>query len=381
MALSLLLLTIVVSTPAPASALAADCSAISGYPDLVGLDLSGCYLDYAELPQARLAGANLSDASLAFANLSYADLSGADLTRVALGFSDLSYADLTGATLVGASLRAVTLSGVSLVNANLSGAFLREAGLYGANLSGAIVDDLAFVGVFLNESTICPDGEFAVRDTRDDAWSSLAFTCVRDETAPLLVVPENVVHSATGSSVTEVSFGPVTADDDYGVAALSCWNAASGEQVGVAGGPYPLGTTVVTCEAQDPSGNVTTDSFSVSVVYEWQRLGRAWGNLATWRGARSVPITLQLTGASAKVSDARIRLYVAPVVNGVAGPEVVASTRSKSASGQFEYRKGFRGDLGWYQFDWNVSALGRGTYQLRIDLGDGTTNTLVVYRR
>src|SRR5215217_9381333 len=74
------------------------------------------------------------------------------------------------------------------------------------------------------------------------------------------------------------------------------------------------------------------------------------------------------------------KLYVAQVSNGIAGPEAEAvSTSAATASNLFRYDA----DSDRYVFNWSTKALqtGVGTYQLRIDLGDGTTNTVFVSLR
>ena len=93
-----------------------------------------------------------------------------------------------------------------------------------------------------------------------------------------------------------------------------------------------------------------------------------------------VPVKFRLTAESAAISDATAKLYVAQVSNGIAGPEAEAvSTSAATAGNLFRYDA----DSDRYVFNWSTKALqtGMGTYQLRIDLGDGTTNTVFVSLR
>ena len=79
-------------------------------------DLTGAYLENADLYKADLYGANLTKANLGGASL---------------GRANLKFANLTGAYLAGANL-----GGANLVDANLAHANLKGANLEGANLKG-----------------------------------------------------------------------------------------------------------------------------------------------------------------------------------------------------------------------------------------------------
>ena len=72
--------------------------------DFNGQDLTGAYLQGADLTDAEFIGANLSSVSLHKATLSNADLSGANLTSAYLHNATLTNANLTGANVAGALL-------------------------------------------------------------------------------------------------------------------------------------------------------------------------------------------------------------------------------------------------------------------------------------
>jgi hypothetical protein len=93
--------------------------------------------------------ANLNGAYLTGANLSYANLYDANLKRAYLTGANLSYANLYGAYLNGAYLTGANLTGANLIFANLRGADLSDANLRGVDL----------YGVFVDTSTICPNGK------------------------------------------------------------------------------------------------------------------------------------------------------------------------------------------------------------------------------
>jgi Pentapeptide repeats (8 copies) len=114
---------------------------------LVGVDVSGAYLQNIHLQKARLVranfsgadvrmgdfrGADFSDADLHGANFRYGNFSGAALRRAQLDDADLVDADLSGADLAGASL-----VNADLRNANLNNARWHDiANMQGANIGG-----------------------------------------------------------------------------------------------------------------------------------------------------------------------------------------------------------------------------------------------------
>lgn len=81
---------------------------------------------------------------------------------------------------------------------------------------------------------------------------------VEDTTAPTIVVPADITVSATGPSGATVSFAAATATDIADpTPAVGCDHNS--------GVVYPVGTTTVTCTATDDTGNVATDSFTITV--------------------------------------------------------------------------------------------------------------------
>jgi uncharacterized protein YjbI with pentapeptide repeats len=112
---------------------------------LVGVDVSGAFLQDLRLEHARLSRANFgaadlrnsdfasadfSDATMLSANLRQSNLRSANFQRAELNDADFSEADLSGADLSGAKLE-----GADLTNANVSGSNLDSADLSGADLA------------------------------------------------------------------------------------------------------------------------------------------------------------------------------------------------------------------------------------------------------
>ncbi|GAB3602451.1 HYR domain-containing protein [Microbacterium aureliae] len=88
--------------------------------------------------------------------------------------------------------------------------------------------------------------------------SSTFTVTISDTSAPNLVVPANMEEEATGPDGASVVFEATAFDAVDGDRPVTC-NPASGAT-------FALGSTTVTCAAQDSRGNSTTDSFDVTVV-------------------------------------------------------------------------------------------------------------------
>jgi hypothetical protein len=98
---------------------------------LVGVDVSGAFLE-----GVRLKSANLLRADMSSADLRESDFRGADLTLAELEWANFRGARLDGCKLEEAVLRDADLSGASLAGADLSGAVLDDADLRQADLGG-----------------------------------------------------------------------------------------------------------------------------------------------------------------------------------------------------------------------------------------------------
>ena len=83
-----------------------------------------------------------------------------------------------------------------------------------------------------------------------------------------------------------------------------------------------------------------------------------------------------LTGASAGVTDAVARLYAAKLSNSVLGTEEQADSTSAATTGNL-----FRYSDGQYIFNLSTDGLTAGTYQLRVDMGDGVMRVVNISLR
>ncbi len=95
-------------------------------------------------------------------------------------------------------------------------------------------------------------------DARGNASSTAAVVRVLDTTAPVLVVPAEVVAEATGPTGASVDYVATAADLVDGDIAPTCQPPA--------GSRFGLGATSVDCSATDRAANATSGSFTVRVV-------------------------------------------------------------------------------------------------------------------
>jgi hypothetical protein len=192
---------------------------------------------------------------------------------------------------------------------------------------------------------------------------------------PAITIPDPITAYATSSAGTAVHYAPPTATDDFdGTVAVNC-----SPQYGAT---FGLGTTDVNCTATDTAGNTVTKSFTVSVVYSWSGVLQPINTdgSSIFKLGSTVPVKFQLSGASAGIQNATARLFMLKLSNGVTGTEVEAvSTAAATSGNQFRWDS----SNAQYIFNWGTKGLssGAGTYQLRIDLGDGLVRVVNVSLR
>jgi hypothetical protein len=98
----------------------------------------------------------------------------------------------------------------------------------------------------------------SARDAAGNTGSSTFTVVVRDTTAPTVASHANLTVEATGPGGATVTYSSPTATDTVdGSVSVSCLPAS--------GGAFPLGSTTVTCSAQDAAGNSAASTFTVLV--------------------------------------------------------------------------------------------------------------------
>jgi hypothetical protein len=143
---------------------------------------------------------------------------------------------------------------------------------------------------------------------------------------------------------------------------------------GEAMGRYPIRKGTLTVNSNYSINYVGED---LSIVYSWSEVLQPINKdgSSIFKLGSTIPVKFQLTGASASTSNLVAHIYVAKVSNGVAGVEVEPLTNVNADAGNV-----FRYDASanQYIFNWGTKGLSEGTWQIRIDLGDGATHVVSV---
>jgi hypothetical protein len=216
-----------------------------------------------------------------------------------------------------------------------------------------------------------PLGTTTVTCTATDAHGNTASKSfhvnVVDTTPPAVTVPGDTTATATSAAGAAVSFTASATDAVSGPVSVSCSPAS--------GSTFPLGTTTVTCTATDAAGNRATRTFQVTVAYAWSGVlpPIKQDGSSVFRQGRTVPVKFRLAGASAGIANAVARLYVTHVCPGT-HDDVNTEDCTEEETDGFVFR--YDSCAGQYIYNLRTRNLEPGTYQLRIDLGDGVTRTV-----
>jgi hypothetical protein len=107
-----------------------------------------------------------------------------------------------------------------------------------------------------------PLGETAVACSAADEAGNTAsagfLVTVLDRTPPALTLPDDITRTAATASGATVTFSASATDIVSGSLAAAC--------VPASGSLFPIGSTTVTCRAEDGSGNVAAGTFTITVL-------------------------------------------------------------------------------------------------------------------
>lgn len=188
---------------------------------------------------------------------------------------------------------------------------------------------------------------------------------VVDTTPPVITAPNSLTATATSAVGATVQFDASAVDLVDGTVPVTCDHAS--------GSTFGLGTTTVTCTATDAHQNTSTVTFPLTVTYAWSGVLAPVTSGGTYRLGRTLPVQFTLTGASAPVTNAAAKLYLTKLSGSTAGAELPATSTSAAVADN-----SFRYDGTEYIFNLATKGLSAGTYQLRIDLGDGVSHTVTI---
>jgi len=189
---------------------------------------------------------------------------------------------------------------------------------------------------------------------------TLAFTA---SAADADMPAQTLTYSLTGAFPAGASINPATGD--------FTWTPTAAQ----AGQTYTFGVRVT----DDGPGQLHAEEvITVGSAYTWsgylQPINQDGGSV--FRRGSTIPVKFQLTGASAGVTNAVARLYVAKVTDDVVGTEEKADSAASATEGNL-----FRYSDGQYVLNLGTAGLTAGTYQLRVDMGDGVQRLVLISLR
>ena len=117
--------------------------------------------------------------------------------------------------------------------------------------------------------------------------------------------------------------------------------------------------------------------------FPWSVFTLAWGMMlapvldkGVFKQGSTIPVKFTLTGASAGVKNLPATLWVRRLTTvGGTGEATAVSTSAATTGNLFRYTDG------QYLFNLNTKPLAVGSYELRIDLGDGVAHTVTITLR
>jgi hypothetical protein len=141
-----------------------------------------------------------------------------------------------------------------------------------------------------------------------------------------------------------------------------------------------VGAHTFSVNATDKAGNSASGSRNYGVIYDWSDFLQPVNvdGSSVFKLGSTVPVKFRLTNGSAGVVGAtNFKLYVAKVSNNTVGTEIEAVTSTPASTGNL-----FRYDPSGGIYIYNMGTKGvpwsAGTWQLRVDLGDGALNRIVL---
>jgi hypothetical protein len=183
--------------------------------------------------------------------------------------------------------------------------------------------------------------------------STLTFTAVGTDTD---LPPQTLTYSLTGSVPAGATINATTG-------AFS-WTPTAAQ----AGQIHTFTVRVTDNGAPNLSDE---EQITVGVGYTWTNLLAPIHDGGVYKAGRVLPIKFQLTGASAGITDAVIRLLIYKVSDNVVGDALDVQSSSAATTGNL-----FRFENGEYVFNLSTAGLTPGTYQLQVDMGDGVLRAI-----
>jgi uncharacterized repeat protein (TIGR01451 family) len=221
-------------------------------------------------------------------------------------------------------------------------------------------------GVFpLGQTTLT----YTVTDVGGNTASATQVVTVVDNTPPTLAVPNVTVSLPLNSTATSVTVNypaPTTGDNCAGTVSV-VYTPASGSV-------FPVGTSTVSATATDAHGNTTTQTFTVTVLYNFTGFFSPVANPTTVNSVnagRAIPVKFSLSGNKGLNIFAMDSPSSAPYTCGNVSTVDVSQTLDATANSI-----NYDASADQYNYIWKTESSWAGQCRtLTVTLGDGTTHT------
>ncbi|HJQ35478.1 MAG TPA: PxKF domain-containing protein [Pyrinomonadaceae bacterium] len=212
--------------------------------------------------------------------------------------------------------------------------------------------------------------------------ATVSATDVAGNTGSATVNNINIDKTAPSATITSPNAGPYMLNQTV-AASYNCsdgGNTPSGIDTctgtvanGAGVNTSSVGSHTFSVTATDKAGNTASKSVTYGVVYDWSGFLQPINvdGTSVFKLGSTVPVKFRLVGGSASVVNAtNFTLWVAKVSNNIVGSEVEALTSTAASTGNL-FRYDPTGGIYIYNMGTKGAPWTAGTWQLRVDLGDG----------
>jgi hypothetical protein len=265
---------------------------------------------------------------------------------------------------------------------------------------GSGVNNVSFSAIGAHQEEATVDGDTAVIKITEEGETRITFFAT-DNSNNVEVAKEIAVKLDKTKPTISIASpkGSYTLKQANVVATYKCTDETNGSRVASCTGDLSDGASIDTSvvgpksfkvSATDKAGNQFEQVSDYQVVYAWSGVLQPFNGGKTdndtsdddslFKLGSTVPVKFQLTGDSASVTDATPKLYITKVTAKIQGTEPETTVTAAADTGST-----FRYDPESNQYILNLSTKGTvpgtqdswttGTYQLRVDLGDGAEHT------
>lgn len=205
-----------------------------------------------------------------------------------------------------------------------------------------------------------------VTDAHSNSSSDTVDVTVADTTPPVVTL--------NGLATVKIYYGDSFVDPGATASDICDGDLTSSIQVTGSVNSLAIGSYTLTYTATDDATNSASKQRVVKVIYPWSDLLQPVNtdNSSIFKLGSTIPLKFTLSGAASNLVITA-KVYLAKVSNNVVGSEIESTSTSAADSGNT-----FRLSNGQYIYNLSTKGLSTGTWQIRIDLGDGELHTVLI---